>query len=243
MEQKTGFPATPAQAATPGSSENGQGSTPATSAQTPDSGTQGGSQTGVVTITTEEFRKLSRNSARWESSNKKGPLGSSQRIAGVNPATPQFNPQGQSQFDGMSPETIEIIQTSQSERDSANQRAFEAELKVNVRDIFDKEDFKNIPISVKKMILKNPSAYTNAKDAVEAAEDIENYLYDEIIPDITPSSSGTSAPEVKQTGEVPPVVNQGAPSPVQAGVVEDTRNLTGQARSRGMIRNIMRQGK
>jgi len=242
MEHQTGSPATPAQAATPGSNENGQGSSPATSVQTPDSGTKGGSQTGVVTITTEEFRKLSRNSARWESA-QKGPKGSSQRTAGASPTTPQFAPQGQPQFEGMPQDAIEVIQTTQTERDSAIQRAFEAELKVNVRDIFDKEDFKNVPPSVKKMILKNPSAYTDSRDAVEAAEDIENYLCDEIIPDLTPGASGIPAPEVKPVGEVPPVVNQGTPAPVQAGVVEDTRNLTGSARSRGMIRNIIRQGK
>jgi hypothetical protein len=142
----------------------------------------------------------------------------------------------------MPQDAIEVIQTTQTERDSAIQRAFEAELKVNVRDIFDKEDFKNVPPSVKKMILKNPSAYTDSRDAVEAAEDIENYLYDEIIPDLTPGA-GIPVPEVKPVGEVPPVVNQGTPAPVQAGVVEDTRNLTGPARSRGMIRNIIRQGK
>lgn len=246
-------PATPPQGATPG---EGQGTqkpstaapvTPPKEGEGGQQGAQGGNNApaapaeGTVTIPVKEYRNLTRNNARYTSLQRRSTLRT--RTAPANDGS------GGSGDDGAGdPEFARI----QQERDQATSDLIVERAKNGVRDLLERDEFKDIPESTKRILRKNPLSVANpeSQSVDEVLLDIEDYLNEEkasVIPSNnnggsggqTPPSPGGSAPAGHET---PPNVAGGGASSTDAAGAEDVSGLTGEARSRGVLRNVIRKG-
>lgn len=221
-------PATPAQAAIPGSNEPGTG---APSANPPSPTGTGGQPEGQVTIPTKEYAQLQRDAARVRSADRRS------RIAGTK------QPPAAGSGDPAVDEQISIANQSATE---ANDRAFRAEVKAGVRDILDKPEYQSIPKSTRDLILKNPASLSEAKDVETALLDVEDFLIEQ-----ASFEKGGTTTQPKPTTTTQPANTETPPKPGGNGPdaasgeseMEDVTNLRGSARTRAMIRNKVKAGK
>lgn len=178
---------------------------------------------GSVTITAKEYRDLQRAKART--------LGFGRRAA---------HPTPNSEIDPSDPNAAALIQ-AHAERDEAILKVTQSEVKAKVRDLLLSDKYKMIPQSTKDLILARPHMLTEANTYEEAILDIEDWLDDQAVANAplpgTPTAPISTLPTARET---PPVVSAGAPALVDAGVVEDTTNLRGPARSQAILRNSLR---
>lgn len=228
-------PATPAQAANPGNVSQGAGiPSPVTPpVTTPGSG---GQAEGTVTISTKEFAELQRAKARSLSFDKRA------EFRKRNPITSRTANGEGSQGD---PELVEQVRQEQEARADSDRRAYRAEVTLKVRDLLDKEEFKNLPASTRALIIKNPAMLSEADNVEEALLDIEDFVREQV--------AGLSIPAVQNPGqdggraanptshETPPAISAGAPMPPSAIEEEDISKLSGVARSRAVLRNAMKK--
>lgn len=229
-------PATPAQAATPGS--NAQ--VPATpSAVTPPVTTpgQGNNPEGTVTIPTKEFAQLQRDSARVRSFEKRKQFAARR----TNPGAPAAN----GDQDDPANERISQLETETAD---ANKRALQAEIKGSVRDVLDKEEFKALPQSTRELILKNPHMLSEADNLEEALLDIEDFVREQVSKLAAAPAQQNGQPGNPSSGspaghETPPKIGAGTPSQTPNSSLEDTSNLRGVALSRATIRNAIKKQK
>lgn len=218
-------PATPApQAANPGTSVPGQSPASTTPASVP--GAQGGQPGATVTITAEELRVYQRDQARLKSFQ--------QRAQFNKPAPAATN------FEGADPDVVEVLRKTQEELSETKRTALRAQVGTGVRDILAKTEYQKLPESTRALILKNPSALSNADNVEEALLDIEDFVREESAKISVPN---LSQPENKSGHEIPPVINAAAPAPTGAAEMEDTSKMTGPSRSRATLRNILKKAK
>jgi hypothetical protein len=216
-------PATPADAATPGSTPN--------VITTPSTATPVVPPEGKVTISTKEFAQLQRDAARGKSAQKRAALGLDRT-----PVVPA---------DGSDPNAVAITEANQRAAD-AERRALQMEVKGKVSDLLNKDEFKALPKSTKDLILLNPALLTQADNLEEAMLDIEDFVRDQVISlesggaVAIPGMGGEAQPKGHET---PPVINAGTPAPVSADGLEDLTKLHGPARSQAAIRNVIKQKK
>lgn len=222
-------PATPAQAATPGQAPNSPATPAATPAPTGDNGGQ--NQEGKVTISTKEFAQLQRDAARARSNDKRNNL----KLRNSPPGDPNADPNI----------TQAVDEANERARD-AEKKALQFQVKGQVRDLLEKDEFKNLPKSTKNLILSNPHLLSQADNLEEAMLDIEDFIRDEVLsvesaPATTPT---TPAPGNNPPGhETPPAPGSGGPAPAGGTDFEDTSRLSGPAKTQAMIRNSMRKNK
>ena len=196
---------------------------------------QGGQAEGTVTISTKEFAELQRAKARSLSFDKRA------EFRKKNPPSRTANGEG-SQGD---PELVEQFRQEQEARADSDRRAYRAEVTLKVRDLLDKEEFKNLPASTRALIIKNPAMLSEADNVDEALLDIEDFVREQV--------AGLSIPVVQNSGqggvrtanpaghETPPAISAGAPTPPSAIEEEDISKLSGVARSRAVLRNAMKK--
>lgn len=227
-------PATPAQAATPGSGEQ-KVTTPSGAAPTSTPGQGNSNQEGTVTISVKDFAQLQRDAARGRS-----PKGN--RVYQRPSANNAVN------FDPNDPNASAIAEANR-QREEAEKRALKLEVQGKVRDLLTDERFKSIPQSTKKLILDAPHALSNAETLEEAMYDIEDKLMELAGIDNIPvtvktndnPSNNQPTPNTPPARETPPVVTPGTPAPIDAATLEDTSNLRGSARSVATLRNAMKK--
>ncbi len=232
-------PAEPAQA-NPGNNEQGSNQ-PSGSNQAPATSMgQGQNQEGKVTISTEEYGNLQRNSARLQSLQRRTALKSR------TPSRTNSNPNAD-------PAIAEELDSALAAKEAAEARALELEVKTSVRDILDKPEYKDLPVSTRNLILKNPASLSNANNLEEALLDVEDFIREAVV-DHRASNPGTQtpagqAPAMPPTApapvghEAPASVSAGGPAnPATAGM-EDTSKLTGSSRSRAALRNAIKKSK
>ena len=226
VHMETPNPATPAQAATPGSDQpvvTPPTVTPAASTTAP-----GINPVGTVTISTEEFAKLQRDAARARS-----PKGTRtyQR-----PSSTAVN------IDPSDPAAAAIAEANQA-KDAAERRAMQLEVHGKVRDLLSDDRFKGIPQSTKDLILSKPHVLTDAETLEDAMFDIEDELIKLAGTPVAPIPGAPVTQPVIPGRETPAVPVAGAPAVVDTKVQEPTENLRGPARSQAMIRNVLRTPK
>lgn len=222
-EQK---PATPATAATPGEgpagSQSNQTTPPAPSTQPGQ-----GDNEGKVTIPLDEYRNLQRNDARYKSFERRNAL---KVNAGV----------GQKpNSEGADPDLIEELNKTAARANEAERRALQAEVKVGLRDLLEKDEFKNIPKSTKDLIMKNPATLSDAETYEEAMLDVEDFLREQVV-GLTPPPASGEQPKGHETPSTPGASKTETPT---APNLEDPSKLTGAAKSQAMIRNAIKLGK
>src|SRR3990167_5719080 len=182
-------PATPAQAVTPGSGETvvtPPAVTPAPATQAP-----GINPAGTVTISTEEFARLQRDSARTRSFGKRVYQKPSSQAANIDPNDP----------------TATAIAQANAERDDAVRKAMQSEVRGKVRDLLADDRFKGLPKSTKDLILEKPHMLTDAETLEDAMYDIEDKLLEMAGPanPSNPSTLPSNPSSLPPSRETPPI--------------------------------------
>lgn len=220
-------PATPPNGATPGSGETVV--TPPAVTPAPATPAPGINPAGTVIISTEEYARLQRDSARTRSFGKRVYSKPSSQPANIDPNDP----------------TASAIAQANAERDEAVRKAMQIEVRGKVRDLLADDRFKNLPKSTKDLVLEKPHMLTEAETLDEALYDIEDKLL-EMAGSTDPSNpSLPSNPQNAQpqtpSRETPPIVTPGNPAPIDAGALENTEGLRGSERSTAALRNAFKK--
>lgn len=186
---------------------------------------------GKVTISTKEFAALSRDAARGRSAQKRIQLNAGKGLPGT--------------IDLGNPDVNQVIKEAQDRVVEAERKALQLQVKDRVRDLLDKDEFKNLPKSTRELIMKNPASLSEAEDLEEALLDIEDFVREQVVPlDLNLPGATTPAPGATPPGvTTPPVVNNGNPAPSVAVELEDLSKLTGPARSTAAIRNSIKKAR
>jgi hypothetical protein len=234
LKMNTQNPATPAQAATPGSVPAVSNPQPVTTPAP--TGNQGDNQEGKITITAKEYRDLQRAKARTLSFDKRKDF-----------LNRKPNPTSTANDDGSNgdPEIVARLAESEQTRHRVERENLQLKVKGQVRELLDREEFKVLPRSTRDLILKNPALLSEADSAEEALLDIEDFVRDQVIALETGSQSKDQRAlggQPSATGhEVPPNVSSASPAPMPAEGLEDTSKLSGPERSQAIIRNQMKR--
>lgn len=215
--------ATPSNEATPVIAPNSQATPAATPAPTGDNGGQ--NQEGKVTISTKEFAQLQRDAARARSNDKRNQINNRRNNSTENPTG--------------DPEINKVLDEANNRALEAERKALQFQVKGQVRDLLEKDEFKNLSKSTKELILKNPQLLSTADNLEEAMLDIEDFIRDEVLSNeiATPPSTPSAQPSGHET---PPAINSGGPAPAGHPDLEDVSKLSGPAKSQAMIRNSLR---
>lgn len=225
--------AIPAKAATPSQGQVNSAASAGDKAPVANQGDQGkqNQQEASVTISTKEYRDLQRDKARYESFKK--------RLEFKNPDQNKPN-----DFSGEDPELVDLYRKEQ-EKSAKLERDYHKERVINrVRDILAKEEYKSLPKSTKDLILKNPAALSNADNFDESILDIEDFIREQVaeLENLQTGQKGGLSQTKEPSGhEAPPVISTGTPAPANAEGLEDVSILTGNNRSRGILRNLIKQ--
>lgn len=217
MENKN--PATPPSGATPGSEAK---------VITPPSATTPVPE-GKVTISTDEFAKLTRDAARGRSAQRRNDLASKGNRV--------------SEIEGASDDVNKAIREANKKVEDAEKRTLQLEVTNKVRDLLAKPEYAKIPQSTRDLILKNPAVISQAESLDEALLDVEDYLID-TVGKIDLGMGGTA---VKKDGDptpngvVTPPASPGGPTKTDPITLEDTSKMKGPARSTATIRNLIKK--
>ena len=233
-------PATPAPAATPGSNGQTPAKPSAAVAPTTPKGEGGQPEEGKVTISTKEFSELQRSKARLQSIQKRIDL--AKRKPGKNPSEG-----GDSSTEGVPEEILTELDTLREKTAKDEVTILRFQVKEGVEKIFGKPEYAKLPKSVKDLIMKNPSALSEADNVDEALIDIEDFIIDQVA-GLSPeqSSQPQNAPGAGQAPnppghETPRPAGTGAAAPGPVSDDEDVSQLRGSARSRAILRNKVRE--
>jgi hypothetical protein len=116
-------------------------------------------------------------------------------------------------------------------------------LKERVRDILSQDAYKAVPAAIKRAVEKNPRGFVrpDSKKLEHLAEDIEDFLAEEIVTPVASAPNTTEQPK-PENRPTPPATGSG-PGKTGDTELEDLTNLRGPARSQAAFRNSMRKAK
>lgn len=187
---------------------------------------------GSVTISTDKFAQLTRDAARGRSAQ--------QRAAVLGPTRAKVP-------DGVPADAATLINEANERAEKAERIALQEQVRGQVRDMLDKEEYKNLPKSTRDLILKNPATLTQAETLEVALLDIEDFVRDQVIPldlglGAKPAGSVTTVTTPAPAGTETPPTNGTPAAPAGTPQLEDLSKLTGPARSQAAIRNALKTG-
>ena len=214
-------PETPGQV--PGQAQQPANNTPA--AEKPQGGNNGGQR---IELDQVEVERLKRDAGRWEAYQKKARDERRNNRGG--------KPQEYQDLDGAAPEVLEALRSRDTKLDELSLANRELAVKDKVRDLMDSEEYKDIPATIKKAIIRNPLGFVNraSESLDDAVADIQDYLDEEL-----DKPSEQPAQEVKQEHQVPPISGSG-PSAPNANQEIDVTGKTGPARSTAILQNLLK---
>ena len=241
-------PVTPAPAAAPGTNEPvNDNSNVVTSAPSTAEGKEPkiNNDGTNVTIPISEYKNLNRSNARLKSLQKRNALGSSKQTLDTTKS-----------YDNADPDVVEELHQTNDKLSVTTKELFKERLGNKTRDLLAKDEFKNLPESTKRLILKNPSSLSKAESVDEAILDIEDFVNEEVAGlNVTPNSqqlgesdgvvnnASSQAPITPSVHDTPPAVNAGSPAQPNSEGMEDVSKLTGTDKTRAIIRNGIKKVK
>ena len=223
---------------TPGTPGQPAGPAPAPAEGTPAAGTpaapQGGKDEQKVEITQKELEELRRNDGRWRA-HQKNERDNRRSNRGTN-RQPEYQ-----DLDGAKPEVLEALRSRDVKLDELSLANKELAVKDKVRDLFESDEYKDLPAAIKKAIIRNPLGFVNRSSETleDAVADIQDYL-DEELDNGSKGSPAPAAPApVEETHQVPPAGGSGPASPNAAADI-DIAGKTGPARSTAILSNLLK---
>lgn len=203
--------------------------TPAPGENRPNGGNNGGQK---IELDSAEVERLKRDAGRWAAYQKEA------RDNRRNNRSQNRQPEYQD-LDGVKPEVLEALRSRDLKLDELSLANRELAIKDKVRDLFDSEEYKNIPAAIRKAITRNPLGFVSrtSESLEDAVADIQDYLDDEID---HPSGGQPAAPApAPETHQTPPVSGSGPASPNAAPEI-DVAGKTGPARSTAILGNLLK---
>ena len=223
-------PASPAQAAAPGTQPDPN--QPPTTTPAPPA-----SPEGKVMITNEEYADLQRQKARLAALQRSG----NRPRAAARPAAadPTADPDAA---------VAEEVQRERERSAALQQQIFDRDVRDHARDLLAKPEYAKLPESTKRLILRNPASYIQSADLESAKMDLEDFLREEIaaVPPSTTPPGQPPAPAHRNANEppgheTPPHVGAGSPAAPPSDQLEDLSRLSGPARSQAAFRNAVKK--
>lgn len=220
----TDNPANPSEnkEANPGTSQAQEG-------QRPSADSKEDKSEGSVTISAKEYAQLQRNSARLKGYQKRQTVMPTKRQPSVS----------RQQEPAYGDEPNEEFMQVQSRNQELERQLFERDVKERTRELLEQDEFKSLPESTRKLILRNPTSLSNSDNLEEMMLDIEDFVREETAALGKPESRH----DVQKEHETPTNVTAGNPASVDAEHFEDISRLTGTARSRAVFRNILKKSR
>lgn len=146
------------------------------------------------------------------------------------------------------PEVLESLRQRDEQIGQLSSENFTLKTKDQVRDLLEKDEYKDLPLALKKAIRNNPLGFVNAdsKTVEDALFDIQDYLDDQLDADASRGNAGKPA-EVKEPvkpdgGQIPPAGGSGPGSPNPASEV-DVTGKSGTQRSVPILQNLLKNRK
>jgi len=228
---------TPANAGqVPGEANKPVNNTPAADGQGQPQGGQGESK---IELSAAEVEKLKRDAGRWQKHIEDS------RKARRN--SRRENDSDYQDLDGADPKILEALRSRDEKLHELSLNNRTLAVKDRVRDLFDSEEYKNIPAIIRKAIIRNPLGFVNSASETldDAIADIQDYLDDELDnPSVPSTSQSKQEPQKDQSAEhqVPQVSGSGPASP-NAAADADIAGKTGSARSTAILSNLLKNRK
>lgn len=223
-------PGTPGQ---PAGQAQPAANTPAPGENQPNGGNNNGGS--KIEMDASEVEALKRDSGRWKK-HQEDIRNERRNNRGTNRQTEYQD------LDGAKPEVLEALRSRDIKLDELSLANRELAVKDKVRDLFESEEYKNIPMAVRKAIVRNPLGFVNrnSESLEDAVADIQDYLDDEL----DNPSNKPAAPAAPEPGthQVPPVAGSGPASP-NAVVEADVTGKSGPARSTAILSNLLKNRK
>jgi len=176
----------------------------------------------------KEVEALKRDAGRWAAYQKNAREERRNNRGG--------KPQEYQNLDGAAPEVLEALRSRDTKLDELSLANRELAVKDRVRDLMDSDDYKDVPVTIKKAIIRNPLGFVNraSESLDDAVADIQDYLDEEL-----DRPSGHPAPEVKVEHPAPPISGSGPAAP-NAHQEIDVTGKTGPARSTAILQNLLK---
>ena len=228
---------TPANAGqVPGEAKQPENKTPATDGQDQSKGGQGDSK---VELSAAEAERLKRDAGRWKKHIEDS------RKARRN--SRRENDNDYQDLDGADPKVLEALRSRDEKLHELSLNNRTLAVKDRVRDLFDAEEYKDIPATIRKAIIRNPLGFVNhASDTIDdAVADIQDYLDDELdnpLPQSNNQSNNQPPKDESAEHQVPQVSGSGPASP-NAVADADIAGKTGSARSTAILSNLLKNRK
>ena len=205
-------------------------------------------------LSIEDINNLKRKAGRWDALNKRNRQ--ARREQRGNRGKDDYN------SDGADPALLDTLKERDTKIDELSSDNLKLQVTEKARNLLEGEEYKDIPIAVKKAVIRNPIGFTNpmSGNVDDMVADIQEYLDDEadamasnlsqIVGSGSPQNQpnnpagaagqGNPAPQNPQADQTPPVSGSGPESP-NADLNEGVGNKTGPARSTAVLRNILKK--
>jgi hypothetical protein len=143
------------------------------------------------------------------------------------------------------PEVLDSLRQRDEQISQLSSENFTLKTKDQVRDILERDEYKDLPLALKKAVRNNPLGFINpgTKTVEDALFDIQDYLDDQLDADVSRGGSGAPA-EIKNGekpdgGQIPPAGGSGPKSPNPAGEV-DVTGKSGSQRSVPILQGLLK---
>ncbi len=199
----------------------------------------GANQGQKIEIGIEELNDLKRKAGRWDA------RGNDERDKR---RQQRQNRVSQKSDDIDDPEVLESLRQRDETIGQLSSENFKLKTQNQVRDLLEKDEYKNLPLALKKAIRNNPLGFvnSNSKTVDDALYDIQDYLDDQLDDDaskLNPGNKPLNKVEEKPDGsQIPPAGGSGPSSPNPAGEV-DVTGKSGTARSVSILQSILKNKK
>lgn len=199
-------------------------------------------------ITLEELNKLKRDAGRWEARQR-----ADRKARRENRRQPAQNPDD----NNLDQETLSALRDRDDKIDGLSSENFRLRTESGVRRALENEDYKDISVTIKNAIIRNPLGFTNpeSKTVEDAVADIEDYLDDELDAlskiknpqQLNPAdqvgehmaNARPSVQNVENKDNTPPARGSGPSSP-QVDVNEGAEGKVGPDRSTAILNNLLK---
>jgi hypothetical protein len=227
--------ATPNQGQAPGQENNPANNTSAADNNQP----QEGKDEKKIEIDISEYEQYKRDAGRFRAQQKKA--------REERRANRRSNPQENYDVDGAPPEVLEALRSKDNKLEELSTTNRELMVKDKVRDLMESDDYKGIPATIKKAIIRNPLGFVNpiSESLEDAVADIQDYLDEELdnpsVPNYQTNDQGQENKNISQDDHQTPPVNGSGPEKPGSQEEYDITGKTGPARSTAILGNLLKK--
>ena len=196
----------------------------------------------VVSLSAKELRSLQGKANRWEAYQKRN---RNDRRSNRRRSTDDYN------ADDADPALLDALKDRDTKIDELSSVNVKLAVKDQVRDLLDSDEYKDLPVGIKRAITRNPLGFSSpsAQTVEDAVADIQDYLDDEldrmtVSPPAQgggqPAPAGTPPSQTPISSPPTPPASGSGPSNPQIDVNQGIDGKIGSKRSTQVLQNILK---